>query len=72
MSGRAVSGAGGASQDGRASIRPRPGAPFPFGALEAHGASLAAFVVGLDVAAILLTTFTVLGLRDDGATMNDS
>jgi hypothetical protein len=46
--------------------------PFPFGALEAHGASLAAFVVGLDVAAILLTTFTVLGLRDDGATMNDS
>ena len=38
--------------------------PFPFGALDAEASWLAAFVVGLDIAAILLTTFTVLGMRD--------
>jgi hypothetical protein len=37
--------------------------PFPFGALETHPAWVAALVLGLDVAAILLTTFTLLGLR---------
>ncbi len=35
--------------------------PFPFGALEAEAAWLAVFVVGLDLAAIGLTTLTVLG-----------
>lgn len=39
--------------------------PFPFGALAAGPMWLAVFVLGLDVAAILLTAFTVLGLRDD-------
>jgi hypothetical protein len=41
--------------------------PFPFGALHADPVWLAVFVLGLDVAAILLTTFTALGLRDDDA-----
>ncbi len=39
--------------------------PFPFGAQEGDAAWLAVFVVGLDVAAILLTALTVLGLRDE-------
>ena len=38
--------------------------PFPFGGLEADAAWLAVFVVALNLAAILLTTFTVLGFRD--------
>ena len=41
--------------------------PFPFGAQPADATWLAAFVVGLDIAAILLTSFTVLGLRDEEA-----
>ena len=39
--------------------------PFPFGALDADPAWLTAFVLGLDLAALVLTVFTVLGLRDD-------
>lgn len=38
--------------------------PFPFGALDADATWLAVFVVGLDIAAIALTTFTLLGLRN--------
>jgi len=41
--------------------------PFPFGALGSDPAWLTVFVFGLDIAAILLTTFTVLGLRDEDA-----
>lgn len=37
--------------------------PFPFGALETEHAWVAALVIGLDIAAVLLTTFTLTGLR---------
>jgi hypothetical protein len=38
--------------------------PFPFGAQPVDAGWVAAFVLGLDIAAILLTTLTLLGLRD--------
>lgn len=41
--------------------------PFPFGALETHPAWVAALVFGLDIAAFLLTTLTLIGLRDETA-----
>jgi hypothetical protein len=41
--------------------------PFPFGALETEAAWVAALVFGLDIAALLLTTFTVIGLRKSEA-----
>jgi hypothetical protein len=44
--------------------------PFPFGALETEPAWVAALVFGLDIAALLLTTFTLRGLRDQERAMN--
>lgn len=44
--------------------------PFPFGALETQSAWVAALVFGLDIAALLLTTFTIIGLRDEERAMN--
>lgn len=39
--------------------------PFPFGALDTDPVWVAVMVLGLDLAAVLLTTFTVIGLRDE-------
>ena len=44
--------------------------PFPFGALETQSAWVAALVFGLDIAAFLLTMFTLIGLRDEPAAIN--
>ena len=46
--------------------------PFPFGALDTQAVWVAALVFGLDVAALLLTTFTLIGLRDEARAMNVS
>ena len=45
--------------------------PFPFGALATHPAWVAALVFGLDIAALLLTTFTMIGLRKSDAVALD-